>query len=826
MAANADHLVDIIFDVHSNHRRIREYEDNAAFLVTEEICFDDCDPYYVPPPVLSDPDDDNTRDQTPAPMGFHESFLRIRMLYKPKDEYLGWTFGSGNTCDIRLDLNSKRNVSAQHFGIKMHQNAGVLLITNRSRHGTLMRSNDDAGFTLVKSQRAFGGETGVSKMTVQLGELAITLSTPDHSQHIDAFTERWTTRYNEFSAQVPPLDSLALSAGPSSTRESIEYYYDRRLGEGISGIVYRAVHRATGKVYAVKNYSNMDHMRREVSLLSRIQHNHIVEIVSYNELRAEIVLEYINGPTLRDAHTRCRFSLAELKTISSQVLDALSYLHGKSITHRDLKLDNIILQRRTPLHVKIIDFNVASDRHQMSTYTGTRRYIAPEVAEGHAYGSKADIWSFGIMIMELFCGLPSLASEWSTDSLHFHVMLRATTVHYGAACFIQNLLTEDPELRPTAEEIMCLEFLQAAMEDEAIALPDLSFEESSSEVSDESFHTIRLEKLPDTLPWGNPHPLDTDDNSPIDESRASTITMRQKRARDMSDTDPEPGRTSIRHRSGVGMNDSSGPNQEELLYQGKESQMAIVRDTHDGYPYVEFLEGGISKRIGMREMDYRLNATDVFQAAALPSSSRQKYLRWIRAETVTELVRGKVRQEGASRRGTWVPFEHGVFLCQCLGLDTIAKDLFMRANRPIPGKGENYLLVLQGQKTFADGEFLNLKRFGEGYVALSCDGHMIFFNVRHRDINVSQMFEMGLGRLTGSFFSFLHGSEKRVVGGGREISGTYLTVGDAKTFCNHFRLPSTPIHKIEAYIERMQVEEPKLSIAYDEAQVGGSARAL
>ncbi|KAM4063809.1 kinase [Hirsutella rhossiliensis] len=219
----------------------------------------------------------------------------------------------------------------------MQKEPGIFIVLNLSRHGTLTRAVDsstDPGFTRVKSQRAFGTYAGVSEMTIQLGELTVKLSCPDYSSYRYGFEDHWSKLYAELSAQVPTLNNLALSAGPSSTHNSIEYYLNGRIGDGDGGCVYRAVNRVTGDVYAVKRYWSSKDVRKEVALLSRIQHEHIVEFHSYSEATNELVLEYVCGLTLRMEHAKMRFNMLELKLFSKQALDALSYLHEK---HENLR---------------------------------------------------------------------------------------------------------------------------------------------------------------------------------------------------------------------------------------------------------------------------------------------------------------------------------------------------------------------------------------------------------------------------------------------------------------------------------------------------------
>lgn len=247
------------------------------------------------------------------------------------------------------------------------------------------------------------------------------------------------------------------------------------------------------------------------------------------------MLEYIRGPTLRDEQATLRFTMLELKVFSKQSLDALSYLHTKGITHRDLKLDNVVVQSRSPLHIKFVDFNVSSDLALMKTYVGTQRYMAPEIAESPGgYDCKADVWSLGIMVMELFCRLPP---PESLVELCLHLHLKGKQ-HGRAVSFIGHLLCKNPGYRPTAQQALRLEFLEIQESDAATALPSLdSIDETSFEDTIQTASPLSND-LPDTWPWGTPHPSpNPQDHSALRGPRdGGAPRRRSKRTRESTST--------------------------------------------------------------------------------------------------------------------------------------------------------------------------------------------------------------------------------------------------------------------------------------------------
>lgn len=540
-----------ILDIISNKLRLLVYPENSKFVVQGESMSFESDPYHQ-----SSADGGATRrDCTPAPQSVRQDLLRITMSTKPKDAHLGWIFGcDGLVCDVLLDRDNRRGVSARQFAIRMQKEPGVFIIVNLSKHGTLIKLAGPA-FTLVKSQRAFGTAVGMEDMIIRAGDVAMELTCPDHSAHLGDYEVQWSRLYAELGVQLPSLTSLAVSAGPSTTRASVEFYYSGELGRGDGGQVYRAVDRFTGQIYAVKQYWSRKDVRKEAALLSAIQHvsagqslqplasvlaklsrsyqEHIVKFHSFNEATNELVLEYIQGHTLRGEQTRLRFSMLELKLFTRQTLDASSYLHRNGITHRDLKLDNVVVQNRSPLHIKLIDFNVSSDLELMKTFVGTRRYMAPEISNTHGYDSKADVWSLGIMDLELFCGLPPLNASFG---LHPHLAFKGKQ-HVRAVAFISYSLSEGPARRPTAEAALCLEFLDIERDDATTALPPMDTSAETSYIDTDHGLLPQSGDLPDTWPWEVPYPFETKTDSLVSEIEQGKVSQRRKkRARESPST--------------------------------------------------------------------------------------------------------------------------------------------------------------------------------------------------------------------------------------------------------------------------------------------------
>ncbi|NXN01524.1 PAK3 kinase, partial [Sylvia borin] len=121
-----------------------------------------------------------------------------------------------------------------------------------------------------------------------------------------------------------------------------------------------------------------------------------------------LVMEYMDGGTLSDVINSTRMFEGEIAAVSRQCLQGLDFLHSNLVMHRDLKSANILL--RTDGSVKLADFGLSAqliiDQNQRTSMAGTSWWMAPEIVMHKPYGPKVDIWSFGIVGIEMVEGEP------------------------------------------------------------------------------------------------------------------------------------------------------------------------------------------------------------------------------------------------------------------------------------------------------------------------------------------------------------------------------------------------------------------------------------
>ena len=196
------------------------------------------------------------------------------------------------------------------------------------------------------------------------------------------------------------------------------YKYGRLLGRGAFGKVNLALHICSGHLVAIKSF-NKKHLKdkrskqkiyHEINILSQLRNQFVSQIFDSFETEKYIifVMEYICGDLLSFIRKRSKLNESTAKIIFKQIIEGLKYIHSKNIVHRDIKLDNILIDLTNT--IKICDFGVsrklqnASDT--MHEKCGTPAYIAPEIFKGHGYeGYACDIWSAGVTLYYMVGGV-------------------------------------------------------------------------------------------------------------------------------------------------------------------------------------------------------------------------------------------------------------------------------------------------------------------------------------------------------------------------------------------------------------------------------------
>lgn len=171
-------------------------------------------------------------------------------------------------------------------------------------------------------------------------------------------------------------------------------------------------------------------------------------------------MEYAPSGSLSDQRRLRSFTEQKGRSITTQILMALNYLHNKSITHRNIRPSNILVFSREPILVKLADFGVSGRADEEHTRYCRNIYSAPEIYTC-PYNEKMDIWSLGVIALELFAGMPHEAEGWeSNGEWAVEIVAYKKTASGNIQGFLDYLLQLAPESRATAAECLESPFLE------------------------------------------------------------------------------------------------------------------------------------------------------------------------------------------------------------------------------------------------------------------------------------------------------------------------------------------------------------------------------
>ncbi|KAJ9098551.1 hypothetical protein QFC19_006319 [Naganishia cerealis] len=298
------------------------------------------------------------------------------------------------------------------------------------------------------------------------------------SRHSSMFTKEQV-----FSPEYTLHPSIAAYQVSHPRRQLINfgpYILLQTLGEGEFGKVKLGVHREYGEEVAIKlirrgsvdNAVRLSKVEREIDVLKTVKHPNIVRLfdVIETEKYIGIILDFANGGELFDHILAHRYlKEKDASKLFAQLISGVHYLHEKKIVHRDLKLENLLLDKHR--NVIITDFGFANrfERRQddlMATSCGSPCYAAPElvVSDGLYVGSAVDIWSCGVILYAMLSGYlpfdddPENPDGDNINLLYKYIINTPLTfpdwVSPTARDLMSSMLVPNPEQRCTLEQIM------------------------------------------------------------------------------------------------------------------------------------------------------------------------------------------------------------------------------------------------------------------------------------------------------------------------------------------------------------------------------------
>ncbi len=252
-----------------------------------------------------------------------------------------------------------------------------------------------------------------------------------------------------------------------------DYQLVRLLGSGAYATVKLGQHKKSKNKVAIKIYpkyklndpTKRKAVSREIVCMQKLEHPNIVKLFEHFETSKEIYLvqEYVNGVSLYQyikSKTQKRILPEEqARFFFKQLCESIKHLHSQNICHRDLKLENILIDDRN--NVKLIDFGFSllcsSLDQKLKIFCGTPSYMAPEIVQKKEYnGFLTDIWSLGIILFVILSGTYPFKGQNERDLFSkisrglFHM---PETIPYEGKRLITKMLSVDPTKRPTAKEV-------------------------------------------------------------------------------------------------------------------------------------------------------------------------------------------------------------------------------------------------------------------------------------------------------------------------------------------------------------------------------------
>ncbi|XP_037494766.1 CBL-interacting serine/threonine-protein kinase 1 isoform X4 [Jatropha curcas] len=280
-----------------------------------------------------------------------------------------------------------------------------------------------------------------------------------------------------------------------------KYELGRTLGEGNFGKVKLAKNIDSGQPFAVKileknriiDLKITDQIKREIATLKLLKHPNVVRLheVLASKSKIYMVLEYVNGGELFDRiASKGKLPEAQGRKLFQQLIDGVSYCHNKGVFHRDLKLENVLVDSKG--NIKISDFGLSAlpkhfrDDGLLHTTCGSPNYVAPEILSNRGYnGATSDIWSCGVILYVILTGY--LPFDDRNLAVLYQKIFKGDAqipkwLSPGAQNMIRRILDPNPVTRITVADIKANEWFK-----QDYSPADPAEEEEDTHIDNEAF---------------------------------------------------------------------------------------------------------------------------------------------------------------------------------------------------------------------------------------------------------------------------------------------------------------------------------------------------
>lgn len=277
---------------------------------------------------------------------------------------------------------------------------------------------------------------------------------------------------------------LSVLKDPTGRDISIQYELGHELGRGEFGITYLCTDKSTGEKFACKSISkkklrtavDIEDVRREVEIMKHLpKHPNIVSLKdTYEDDNAvHIVMELCEGGELFDRIVaRGHYTERAAAVVTRTIVEVVQMCHKHGVMHRDLKPENFLFaNKKETAALKAIDFGLSiffKPGERFNEIVGSPYYMAPEVLRRN-YGPEVDVWSAGVILYILLCGVPPFWAE--TEQGVAQAIIRSVIdfkrdpwpkVSEPAKDLVRKMLEPNPKLRLTAQEVLDHPWLQNA----------------------------------------------------------------------------------------------------------------------------------------------------------------------------------------------------------------------------------------------------------------------------------------------------------------------------------------------------------------------------
>ncbi|KAF1987918.1 protein kinase A [Aulographum hederae CBS 113979] len=274
----------------------------------------------------------------------------------------------------------------------------------------------------------------------------------DHQQNLSAPANGTLTI--PATPTAPQMQPLRATKGKYNLAD---FKIERTLGTGSFGRVHLVQSKHNQRYYAVKvlkkaqvvKMKQVEHTNDERKMLQRVKHPFLITLwgTFQDSKNLYMVMDFVEGGELFSLLRKSqRFPNPVAKFYAAEVTLALDYLHSFNIIYRDLKPENLLLDRHG--HLKITDFGFAKEVPDITwTLCGTPDYLAPEVVASKGYNKSVDWWSLGILIFEMLCGFTPFWDGGSPMKIYENILKGRVKyppyIHPDAQDLLQKLITHD-----------------------------------------------------------------------------------------------------------------------------------------------------------------------------------------------------------------------------------------------------------------------------------------------------------------------------------------------------------------------------------------------